>query len=255
MHTPAAFRDPASARSGTRTVLVTGGSRGIGAGITKELVARGRNVAVGFRNSRDEAESLRARTPEQVMPVQYDLGDEQTAASTVAAVLERWGRLDGLILNAGQWGGGRLSEMDAQEWWRIIELNLGGVAALTRTALPTLLRSDDPSIVVVSSVVGVIGHAGDTAYASAKAAMIGFARSLAKETGRDGVRVNVLAPGFVDTDMTAQVPAAARAGIARSTLLRRLGAVDEIARAAAFLSEDATYCTGTVLSADGGWSI
>lgn len=255
MRTPAELHDGPPAPSSTRTVLVTGGTRGIGAGVSRELVNRSRNVAVGFRSGHEAAARLRTRAPGQVLPVHYDLGDERTATTAVAAVLERWKRLDSLILNAGQWEGGRLSEMDAREWWRIIELNLGGVAALTRAALPSLLRSSDPSIVVVSSVVGVIGHAGDTAYASAKAAMIGFARSLAKETGRDGVRVNVLAPGFVDTDMTAQVPLTAREGIARSTLLRRLGTVEEIARAAVFLSEDATYCTGSVLSADGGWSI
>jgi 3-oxoacyl-[acyl-carrier protein] reductase len=251
MTTSAQLQDAAPAR----TVLVTGGARGIGAGVTRELVGRGRNVACGFLSSREEAEKLRAHAPAQVMPVRYDLGDDRTAASAVAGVLDRWGRLDALILNAGQWGGGRLSDMDPTQWWRIIELNLRGAASLTRAALPALVRSSDPSIVVMSSVVGIIGHAGDTAYASAKAALVGFARSLAKETGRDGVRVNVLAPGFVDTDMTAEVMPSARENISRATLLRRFGTVEEIARAAVFLSEDATYCTGSVLLADGGWSI
>ncbi|MGP4085543.1 SDR family NAD(P)-dependent oxidoreductase [Streptomyces sp. KR55] len=238
-----------------RTVLVTGGSRGIGAGITRELVARGCNVACGFANSRDAAEKLRADAPENVLLVRYDLDDEVTAESAVSAALDRWGRLDALILNAGQWDGGRLSEMDPARWWRIIEANLRGTAALTRAALPALVRSQNPAIVLVSSVVGLIGHAGDTAYASAKAAMIGFARSLAKETGSDGVRVNVLAPGFIETGMTARVSPEARERIARSGILRRFGTVEEIARAAVFLSEDATYCTGSVLTADGGWSL
>ncbi|MEU6645636.1 SDR family oxidoreductase [Saccharomonospora sp. NPDC046836] len=241
--------------SPARTVLVTGGGRGIGAGITRELVARGRLVACGYRDSREATEKLRAETPEQVLPVHYDLGDHASANSAVREVLARWGRLDALILNAGTWTGGRLSTLDPLAWWRIIELNLGGAAALVRAALPAMRGSDDPSIVVVSSVIGLIGHAGDTAYASAKAALIGFARSLAKETGRDRFRVNVLAPGFVDTDMTAQVPGRARDGIAQSTVLGRFGTVPEIARAAVFLSEDATYCTGSVLTADGGWSL
>jgi len=109
--------------------------------------------------------------------------------------------------------------------------------------------------VLVSSVVGIIGHAGDTAYASAKAAMIGFGRSLAKEVARDRIRVNILAPGFVETDMTDAVPIAARKRIEAATVLNRFGTVDEIAKAAVFLSEDATFCTGSVLTADGGWSL
>ncbi|MEU6602829.1 SDR family NAD(P)-dependent oxidoreductase [Streptomyces flaveolus] len=240
---------------GPRSVLVTGGSRGIGAGITRELVARGRNVACGFATSREAAEKIRADAPENVLPVRYDLDDDMTADSAVSAVLDRWGRLDALIVNAGQWDGGRLSEMEPARWWRVVEANVGGMAALTRAALPALAHSPSPAIVLVSSVVGLIGHAGDTAYASAKAAMVGFARSLAKEVGGDGIRVNVLAPGFVETDMTAQVPPAARERIARAGILRRFGTVEEIARAAVFLSEDATYCTGSVLTADGGWSL
>jgi 3-oxoacyl-[acyl-carrier protein] reductase len=109
--------------------------------------------------------------------------------------------------------------------------------------------------VLVSSVVGIIGHAGDTAHASAKTAMIGFGQSLAKEAARDRIRVNVLAPGFIETDMTDAVPIGARKQIEAQTVLGRCGTVDEIAQAAVFLSEDATYCTGSVLTADGGWSL
>lgn len=238
-----------------RTVLVTGGSRGIGAGITAQLGERGRNVACGYRSSRTAAEELAAATPDQVLPVHYDSAAPASAVTAVKATLDRWGRLDALILNAGSWDGGRLTAMEPTAWWRVVELNLKGVADLTRAALPVLTESDDPSVVIVSSVVGIIGHAGDTAYASAKAAMIGFARSLAKEAGRDGVRVNVLAPGFVETDMTSAVSEKARAHIADASLLGRFGTVDEMARAAVFLSEDATYCTGSVLAADGGWSL
>lgn len=241
--------------AGVRTVLVTGGSRGIGAGITRLLSTRNRNVACGYRSSRESAEKLAADAPERIEPVHYDSSQSHSADAAVAATLARWGRLDGLILNAGQWQGGRLASMDTQLWWRVVENNLKGIAELTRAALPVLERSPEPSIVLVSSVVGVIGHAGDTAYASAKAAMIGFARSLAKEVGRGGIRVNVLAPGFVDTDMTAAVSERARRAIADRAVLGRFGTVEEMARAAVFLSEDAGYCTGTVLAADGGWSL
>lgn len=239
----------------TRTVLVTGGSRGIGAGITHLLSTRDRNVACGYRANREAAEKLAADAPTRIEPVHYDSALPHSANAAVAATLARWGRLDGLILNAGQWHGGRLDTMDPELWWRVIENNLKGVAELTRATLPALGHSPEPAIVLVSSVVGIIGHAGDTAYASAKAAMIGFARSLAKEVGRDGIRVNVLAPGFVDTDMTASVSDRARQQILGRTTLGRFGTVEEIARAAVFLCEDAGYCTGTVLTADGGWSL
>jgi len=238
-----------------RTVLVTGGSRGIGAGITRALVARDCNVACGYRTDREAAEKVRADAPERVLPVHYDSGVAGSAMAVVEDALSGWGRLDALVLNAGQWEGGRLVDMDPERWWSVVELNLRGVAELTRAALPALTRAVDPSIVLVSSIVGVIGHAGDTAYASAKAAMIGFARSLAKELGPDGVRVNVLAPGFVDTDMTSAVSQRARSRITDATVLRRFGTVEEVARAAVFLSEEAGYCTGTVLAVDGGWSL
>ncbi len=236
-------------------MLVTGASRGIGAGIARELLDRGCHVGCGYRTGGEAIGKLAADHPGQVLPVRVDLGDEAGAPAAVQSVLDTWGRLDAVILNAGRWQGGRLTTMDPAQWWQVIELNLRGNAALARAALPALTRGHRPSVVLVSSVVGLIGHPGDTAYASAKAAMIGFARSLAKEVGRDGIRVNVLAPGFVDTDMTAAVPDRSRQVISDATLLGRFGTVAEIARAAVFLSEDATFCTGSVLSADGGWSI
>lgn len=232
----------------TRTVLVTGASRGIGAGIARELVDRGLQVAGTYRS---HPEGL----AQEVLPIHADLGDEADARRAVDAVVGSCGRLDALICNAGHWAGGRLGTLDAADWWRVVELNVRGTAAMVRAALPALVESEQPAVVLISSAVGLIGHAGDTAYASAKAALIGFARSLAKEAAADGVRVNVLAPGFVDTDMTAAVPARSRRAIADATLLGRFGTVEEIARAAVFLCEDATFCTGTVLAADGGWSL
>lgn len=232
----------------TRTVLVTGASGGIGAGVAEELLGRGLRVAGTYRS---HPEGL----PRDVLAVHSDLGDEPSAQRAVAAVVERWGGLDALICNAGHWAGGRLGTFDPDDWWRVFELNVRGTAAMVRAALPVLARSDQPAVVLISSVVGLIGHAGDTAYAGAKAAMIGFARSLAKEAAADGIRVNVLAPGFVATGMTAAVPERSRLAIADATLLGRFGTVEEIARAAAFLCEDATFCTGSVLTADGGWSL
>jgi len=238
-----------------RTSLVTGASRGIGAGITRRLLARDGRVAATYRSGPAQVEALAAEHPGRVLPVGFDMAEPATAADAVELVRRRWGRLDSLVLNAGVWHGGRLPTMDPELWWEVISTNLGGTAALVRAATGLLTGGTAPSIVLVGSVVGEVGFAGDTAYAASKAALVGFARSLAKELAPDGVRVNVLAPGFVETDMTSAVPDRSRDRIAAATLLGRFGTVDEIARAAVFLADDATFCTGSVLTADGGWSL
>ncbi|MGH3756647.1 SDR family oxidoreductase [Actinophytocola sp.] len=242
------------AASNRRVALVTGASRGIGAAIARQLLDRDCLVAGGYRTGHAAVAGLSDEYPDRVLPVAMDLADDTSAVLAVEQVLSAWSGLDSLVLNAGIWQGGQLVDMDSADWWRVVEVNVRGTTALARAALPALMCGREPSILLVSSVVGLVGYAGDTSYASAKAAVIGFARSLAKEVGRAGIRVNVLAPGFVDTEMTAKVPARSRAAIVKDTVLRRFGTVEEIAKAAVFLSEDATYCTGTVLTADGGWS-
>jgi 3-oxoacyl-[acyl-carrier protein] reductase len=241
--------------AGSRVVLVTGGSRGIGAATVRALTARGVKVACGYVSSLDAAQRIAAEYPGFVLPVSYRLGDAASARDAVAATVDEWGRLDGVIANAGVWAGGRLTRMDEDDWNRVVADNLQGVAQLSRAAIPVLATAEAPSITLVSSVIGLIGGAGDTAYASAKAGLFGFGRALAKEVARDGIRVNVLAPGFVETDMTSKVPDKSRQEIAQSILLRRFGLPEEIASAAVYLSEDATYCTGSILTMDGGWSL
>ena len=241
----------------TRTALVTGGSRGIGAAVVRQLVARGIDVAFTYRGALDAAEKVLADcegAPGRVTAFHYDLleSDPQELVRSTAV----WGGgLDALVLNAGVWAGGRLTEMDPVDWWAVIEANLRGSGRLAAAAVPILNAREASSITFVSSAVALIGFSGDTAYASAKSAMVGLARSLAKEVGREDTRVNVLAPGFVETDMTAQIPDRSRAGILHATQLRRFGTADEIAQAAVFLAIDATYCTGAVLTVDGGWSL
>ncbi|MEW2500792.1 MULTISPECIES: SDR family oxidoreductase [unclassified Amycolatopsis] len=238
-----------------RVALVTGASRGIGEGIARQLLDRGLRVAGTYRSGGDRVAKLAADAPGRVLPVAFDLAAPDTAESVVGQVCGQWGRLDSLVLNAAVWQGGKLARADPGDWWRVIEENLRSTAALVRAAIPWLAGGSNPSVVLVGSAVGTVGFAGDTAYASVKAAAVGFARSLAKELAPQGVRVNVLAPGFVETDMTAAIPGGARQKIADATVLGRFGTVEEIARAAVFLAEDATFCTGAVLAADGGWTL
>lgn len=239
----------------TRRVLVTGGTRGIGEAIVRALADRGCAVGVGFARSRPRADDLAAELGENVRPVSYLLGDPESSHSAVQAMADQFGGMDGLVLNAGVWDGGRLIGLSRDRWEAVVTTNLFGAEQLCRCAMPWLAKSAAGSVTVMSSVIGIVGGPGDTAYAAAKAGLIGFARSLAKESARSGVRVNVVAPGFVDTEMTRQVPDASRAQIERQILMRRSGRVEEIAAGAVFLSEDATYCTGSVLTLDGGWSL
>lgn len=239
----------------TRTAVVTGASRGIGAAVADQLAGRGLRVASTYRSHPDGVAKLAAHHGESILPLPYDLGDQESAEALVAAVLDRWGRLDTLVVNAATWRGGRLGEIDHADWLHVVESNVAGMAQLCTAALPALRAGENPSILLMSSAVGIVGFPGDTAYATVKASMTGFARSLAKELGRYGVRVNVLAPGFVETEMTSGVSDGARERITADLVLRRFGTPAEIAAAAVFLTEDATYCTGTVLTADGGWSL
>jgi 3-oxoacyl-[acyl-carrier protein] reductase len=241
-----------------RTAIVTGGSRGIGAAVATELVRRGLDVALTYRTGREEAEDLAARLRSahgvRVLALPFSMDDPASGEAVVEATVAELGGVGTLIANAGRWAGGTLATMAEEEWCDVVGTNIRGMRGIVKAALPALAQTAG-SVVLVSSVVGLVGFPGDTAYATAKAAMVGFGRSLAKEVARDGVRVNVLAPGFVETDMTAGVPDAARAKITDRVVLRRFGEADEIARAAAFLALDATYCTGTVLTVDGGWSL
>ena len=240
-----------------RTVLITGGSRGIGRACVLEFARRGADVAFTYRGSVEAATDLAdsaSAMPGRIVALPHDLRDGD-AEQLVARVEEALGPLDSAVLNAGVWAGGRLGDLDPLDWWRVLETNFRGNHWLARAALPSLLRSQSGSLVLMSSAVALTGFPGDTAYTSAKAAMIGFARSLAHEVGHLGVRVNVLAPGFVETGMTSAIADPARDRILRRTVLRRFGTAEEIAHAAVFLSEDATFTTGTVLSADGGWTL
>jgi len=235
--------------------VVTGGSRGIGASTVDTLVRRGYRVVFTYRSDADAAERVsRAALAAggEAGAFRMDLRSPDDVDGLRRHLEAAYGHVDALVLNGGVWAGGRIGTMAPDTWMDVITTNLGG-AHRTVEALLDLLRAGtaDASIVVVSSVIGLTGFPGDTAYAAAKAGLIGFSKSLAKELA-PAIRVNAIAPGFIDTDMTAGVPERGRTSIERQILLRRTGSAREIAGAIAFLVQEATYCTGTVLVADGG---
>ena len=243
--------------SSDRVALVTGGSRGLGAASALALARRGVAVALTYRADAAAAAHVVASIRDAggaaaAFPHELNGSD---AAPLVDVVLERFGRLDSLILNAGVWAGGRLNELAEPEWWALVETNVRGTERVLRAALPHVVAAPAGNVVLVSSVVGVYGAPGDTAYATAKAGLVGLGRALAHEVAGSGTRVNVLAPGFVETDMTAAVSAAGREKMTRRTLLGRVGRPEEVAAAVVYLSEDATYTTGQVLCVDGGFGL
>ena len=239
-----------------KTVLVTGGTRGIGRAIVDRAAQAGANVAFTYRSSSDTADALVADLGEdRALGIQADAASADDAAASVQAVLDKWGAIDGLVVNAGITRDGLMIRMDAQAWQDVIDTNLTGAFHVAKAAYRPMMKQRAGSIVTISSVVGVMGNAGQANYAASKAGLIGFTKSLARELAGRGVRANVVAPGYVETDMTADLGPAAEK-LMDQIPLARLGQPDDIAAAVLFLLSDAAaYVTGQVLCVDGGMAM
>jgi 3-oxoacyl-[acyl-carrier protein] reductase len=236
--------------------LVTGASRGIGAAVARALASDGCDVAVGYASDASGAADTVAAVEalgRRAIALQADVADEAQAQAMVEAAEEGLGPLDAVVLNAGITRDGLAVRMSGEDWSAVIDTNLSGAFYTARPALRGMLRRRSGSIVAVSSVVGLIGNAGQVNYAAAKAGMLGMVRALAREAGSRGVRVNAVAPGYITTDMTEELSDAQREGLLAQTPLGRLGSPDDVAAAVAFLcSPAAAFITGATLSVDGG---
>ncbi|MBI4172573.1 MAG: 3-oxoacyl-[acyl-carrier-protein] reductase [Actinobacteria bacterium] len=230
-----------------RTALVTGASRGIGRAIALELGRAGASVVVGYRSGAEEAAAVAAECGGRA--VQADVSDPKSAKALVEAA----GDLDILVNNAGLTRDGLLLRMSDDDWRTVIETNLSSVFYTCRAAARGMVRRRDGAIVNVSSIVGVHGNPGQTNYSASKAGIIGFTKSLARELGSRSVRANVVAPGYVKTQLTDVLPEEATGAMLAATPLERLGDPEDVAGAVRFLcSDEAAFITGAVLLVDGG---
>jgi 3-oxoacyl-[acyl-carrier protein] reductase len=228
--------------------LVTGGSRGIGRAIVEEFSAAGYKVAFTYAGNQNAAETLRGIAT----PYQADARDFAHAEQVVADVETTLGPIDVLVNNAGIKRDGALFNMDPAAWTEVIETNLTGTFHYCRAVMRGLIRRGG-SVINITSVSGIIGMAGQTNYSASKAGVIGLTKALAKEVARFGVRVNAVAPGFIDTDMTASIDENTRKKLYAQIPLGKPGTPRQVARAALYLAgEDAAYITGQVLTMDGG---
>jgi len=230
-----------------KTALVTGASRGIGRAIATELAAAGASVVIGYRSGQDEAAELAAELDARA--IQADVASAEDAARLVTEA----GDLDILVNNAGLTRDGLLARMSDDDWRVVIETNLSSVFYTCRAVCRPMMKKRAGAIVNISSVVGVHGNWGQTNYAASKAGIIGFTKALARELGSRNVRANVVAPGYVKTQLTDVLPEEATAAMLENTPLGRLGEPGDVAGAVRFLcSDEASFITGEVLLVDGG---
>ena len=239
-----------------KVALVTGGSRGIGRAIALTLAEHGADVAINYAGNTAAAEEVAAaieKLGRKALLVQGSVADTNGVADIVGRVVKELGRLDILVNNAGITRDGLLMRMKEADWDDVMNTNLKGVFNCSKAVLRTMMKQKGGRIVNMASVVGEMGNAGQANYASAKAGVIGFTKSLAKEVASRNITVNAVAPGFIATDMTSVLTDEQKAEMACTIPLGRAGEPQDVANAVLFLvSDEAAYITGQVLNVDGG---
>jgi 3-oxoacyl-[acyl-carrier protein] reductase len=238
-----------------RTALVTGASRGIGEATARKLAEQGARVVLAAR-SVDRLEALAGEIGEaggEATSLALDLSAPDTVPEAIGGLPEEWREIDLVVNNAGITADNLLARMSLEDFEKVLRTNLTGAYAVTKELLRGMMRRRWGRIISVSSVVGLMGNPGQANYAASKAGMIGFSKSLARELGSRAITVNVVAPGYIETAMTEDLPEASRTELQSSIALRRLGTVDDVACCVLFLaSEEAGYITGHTLNVSGG---
>lgn len=235
-----------------KLALITGASRGIGKACAIELAKAGYDIAVNFAGNEEAAkktvDELKALGV-QAEAFKFDVSNKEEAQKGVEAVIEKFGRIDVLVNNAGITRDGLFMRMSAENWDAVINTNLSSAFYVSQPVVKVMMKQRGGAIVNMSSVVGVSGNAGQANYSAAKAGLIGLTKTLAKELGSRGIRVNAIAPGFINTDMTKDLDTSKFTDFIP---LKRLGEPEDIAKAVKFLAADSDYITGQVLEVDGG---
>ena len=242
--------------SENKVALITGATRGIGREIALELAENGMDIAVNYRSEKDIPEDLKTEIESYNVRcefVQADVANFEQCEKMVKEVIEKFGKIDVLVNNAGITRDGLIMRMKKEDFEAVIDVNLVGTFNVTRNVIPHMIKQRAGRIVNLASVVGVAGNAGQTNYSASKAGVIGFTKSLAKEVASRNILVNAVAPGFIDTDMTSVLSDSVKESIHAQIPLKRMGTKREVAKVVKFLvSEDSSYVTGQVLNIDGG---
>ena len=239
-----------------KTALVTGASRGIGRAIALRLAAEGARVAINYAGNVKAAEEVKAAVEAAggaAILCQADISDSAAVEAMVADVVKEFGTIDILVNNAGITRDTLLMRMKDEDFAKVLDTNLKGVFYCTKAVAKLMMKKRSGHIVNMASVVGLVGNAGQTNYAAAKAGVIGFSKSAARELASRGITVNVVAPGFIGTDMTAVLPEAVKEKTLAGIPLGKMGEPEDVANAVLFLASDqASYITGQVVNVDGG---
>jgi 3-oxoacyl-[acyl-carrier protein] reductase len=239
-----------------QVALVTGAGRGIGHAIAVRLASEGARVAAVSRNeasAQRTADELNASRPDSAKAYAVDVADHAAVEKAGAQILEDFGRVDILVNNAGVTRDGLAMRMPIEDWNSVIDTNLRGAFSVTQSVIRAMIKQRTGRIINISSVIGLMGNAGQTNYAASKAGLIGLTKSLARELASRGITVNAIAPGYISTDMTNALSAEIQKSIQDKIPLKRVGSAEEIAAAVAFLaSPEAGYITGQTLCVDGG---
>jgi len=235
--------------------VVTGASRGLGAAIAEELAAGGAKVVVNYSRSKEPADELVSKIEEaggEAVAVQADVSDAEQAQKLIDQAIERFNRVDVLVNNAGINIDKTLKKLSVEDWDKVIQVDLNSAFYTVHAVLPHMTEAGGGKIINMSSFVGEAGNIGQANYSAAKAGLLGFTKTAAKELARNGITVNAICPGFIETDMVAAIPEDARNKLLKTVPLGRFGQPNEIARAVRYLVEDGDYITGQSLDINGG---